>query len=642
MKHCFTSKLNVTKVILLCVNLKMRFIEFAQLLSQVEEEPSRNRVMELLAEFFKKLKDEEVQPVLSMIIGRVVPSYIPVEFNFSTKLIQKSLLSKGSFSADVVQRLLAEKGDIGSVAETLSSKLEVHDYPYTTIKKVHAELYELAVIGGKGSQEIKQNLYFDLFKKMDPLSIRYVTRIITGKLRLGTSHKTILDAISWTVVGDKGLRSLLDRAYGVRSDLGIIAEYALKGEINKLEQLKIEVGIPVASKLVEREKSAEAAFNRLGECVVQPKYDGLRTQIHYKKSGFIETGKKILGTNISFELGGGVGDVRIFSRNMESLTEMFPDIVKAVRMLNVDSIVLDSESIGYDKDKDKFISFQETMTRKRKYGILEKSVEFPIKVFVFDILFLNGKDLSRLSLADRLEALAQVFGGGTVVSGGFENKEFDKIASNQDVMTMAGSQIVRTEVELNDVFRNTLARGLEGVIVKDLKGEYTPGTRNYDWIKLKANTYEDLVDSVDCVVLGYYYGRGIRAKYGVGAFLVGVYDEKVQKFQTIAKVGSGVKDNEWEHFLQDISQFQTTSVPDNVEIDKDMMPDVVCEPKIVAVIDADEVSKSRKHTAGRDQGVGFSLRFPRMKIWGRVDKNPEQVTTVEEIRRLYEIQNSKA
>lgn len=620
----------------------MNIKDFAELLDKLENESSRNLMVEYLAEFFKKLEEKEIQPVFYMITGRVVPSYIPVEFNFSTKLIQKSLAALTNVKGGDVSEMLAEKGDIGSVAEAVSSRETVSKKVELSILDVYGILYDLAILEGKGSQEAKQQMYLELFTKVDPLSIRYITRIITGKLRLGTSHKTILDAISWAVVGDKGMRDILDRAYGVRSDIGVIAKYALRGEVKKLEGLDIEAGIPVASKLVEREKSAEAAFERLGECVVQPKYDGLRTQIHFKKDGFDKVAKSGAGINMAFDLGGGMEDVRIFSRNMESLTAMFPDIVDVIRDLHIESIVLDAESIGYDKEHDKFIPFQETMTRKRKYGIKEKSGEYPVKVFVFDILFINGRDLSRLTLTDRLGILSVLF--GKKLNNAYkvpEGIDVDNVMSGQEVLEMANSQIVDNEVDLNDIFRNALARNLEGVIVKKMDSEYIPGTRTYDWIKLKANTYEDLVDSVDCVVLGYYYGRGARARFGVGAFLVGVYNEEFRKFQSIAKVGSGVKDDEWKGFVEDIEKYRVENIPKNVEIDKEMLPDVICEPKIVVVVDADEVSKSKKHSAGRNGGVGYSLRFPRLRQWGRLDKDPEQITTVEEVEQLYKMQGKK-
>jgi len=187
---------------------------------------------------------------------------------------------------------------------------------------------------------------------------------------------------------------------------------------------------------------------------------------------------------------------------------------------------------------------------------------------------------------------------------------------------------------------------LEGIIAKDPNSYYQPGKRGYDWIKLKANTFSDLKDTVDGVIMGYYFGRGQRAKFGIGGFLVGVYNKETDTYQTIAKVGSGVKELEWEVFKDQLTTYQVNKLPLNYLINKDLWPDVLVEPKIVIEIDADEITLSKNHTAVvKDSqldksGLGYSLRFPRLKTWGR-DKLPEDTTTPLELQTLYNLGKSK-
>lgn len=614
----------------------MKFGEFVTILNNLEESTSRNEMMEALAGFLEELDKEEVRSVMYMLTGRIAPKFIPLEFNFSSKLLLKALKETLPAKVFEVDKLMNEKGDVGLVAEEV--RKEQGDAGDVEILEVYDELVKIAKYEGTGSQQMKAEAYTSLFSKLDSLGNRYLARMIVGKLRLGLSDKTILDALSWVAKGDKSYRDQLDYAYGVRADIGEIAELVLGGDFSELESLKIEPGVPVASKLVEREKSVEAVFERIPKALVQPKYDGLRMQIHYSRGGF-ESINMIAGTqDLEFSQGMKMFDlvsnesakvqtVRIFSRNMEPLTDMFPDVVEEIKKLNEgsqnfvipSSFVLDAEAIGIDPKTGEYIPFQETIKRKRKYGIKEKSEGMPVKVHIFDVLYLD-RDISQEKLVDRLETLSDL-----------SNKYF----RNSEIFEMSESVKVKSSEEVEELFLRYLDVGLEGAIVKDLESRYLPGTRNYDWIKLKANIDTSMIDTVDCVVLGYYYGRGVRAKYGIGALLVGVMNKEKDRFESIAKVGSGIKDDEWEQIVKDLKEIETGEVPDEVVIKKELVPDVLVEPKIVVVVDADEITKSKLHTAGAGKdGVGYSLRFPRLREWNRLDKSAEDVTSVGEIVKL--------
>lgn len=629
----------------------MKFIKFSKQLAELEGISSRNEMTVVLADFLKQLSKEEVSKVLYMMNGRIAPSYVPLEFNFSTKLIVRSLEEGYMVEKKELSRKLGELGDAGDLVEFVKNSKKRTASKDWEIIEVYEKLSDLALLEGTGSQKGKVEAFKLLIEQLDPLSAKYTARIIVGDLRLGLSSKTVLDAISWALAGDKSLKSDLEHGFGVRADIGLIAELALNKGIDEVNKLMIQPGIPVASKLVEREKSVEAAFERMGKCGVQMKYDGLRTQIHFSSKGFEEL------DSCFKKDGDGYGSlvfnifeqkqcrVRIFSRNMESLTDMFPDIVNVVEKYQIESIVLDAEAIGYDSKTGKFISFQETIQRKRKYGIAKKAKTIPVKVFVFDVLYLNGKDLTSVSFKDRIGILNALFG--------IENKDF-KIGSDikkeygvkiltgkeeyNEMIVLSNTQFVDDAKELRGVYSDALAYGLEGVIIKELDSKYVPGTRSYDWIKLKGNMDSELIDTVDCVVLGYYYGRGARAKFGAGAFLVGVYNKEKDRFETVAKVGSGIKDEDWPAFIKQINELKVPKVPKNVFIKRDLVPDIVCRPKIVVVVHADEISRSKNHSAGVDEkdkdSKGFSLRFPRLKEWGRIDKEPEQVTSVEELKGM--------
>ncbi len=600
----------------------MKFKQFAELLDKLENTAGRNEMTEILAEFLPKLSEEEIKPTMYLMQGRLVPTYIDIEFNISRKLAMKALASyvhpasqeimkvSEADPLSEIESLFSELGDVGLVAEQILGSVSRHEEAGLSIMEVYSSLKDIADFSGTGSQEQKMRGVGSLVNKLDPISARYVVRMVIGNLRLGLSAKTVLDTLSWVKAGDKSLRAEIERAYGARGDIGMIAEIVLATQdddlLKELKEIKVEAGIPVAAKLVEREKTSETVFERLGECVIQPKLDGLRAQLHMTDKG----------------------EVQIFSRNMENLTNSFPDLVSSLKKLKVKSIVLDSEAVGFDFENDTFLPFQETMQRRRKHNTEETALEIPVKAMVFDILFLDGKDLTQDPLQDRLKLLEKITKDSKVTK-----------------IEMLESPVVKSQDELEEIFREYIGEGLEGLIAKKLDTPYEPGTRNYDWIKLKANSRSDMVDTVDVVVLGYYSGRGVRAKFGMGALLVGLPDTRDGKYYSVAKVGTGMKDDDWLKIKSDLSEYEMKNEPENVVVNTSLKPNTWVKPEIVMEIDADEITRSPSHTTAQDlkanfeldtKGKGLSLRFPRMKVWNR-DKKAEQATSVQELIKMYEL-----
>ncbi len=599
---------------------------FSQLLEKLENTASRNEVTEYLAAALPEFSSAEVAAAMYMLQGQLAPTFRSIEFNLSQKLalraVSEFVLSESSDdNVELVTKLFKQFGDLGGLIESLklNHKDRLRELASTDIQKeysileIHKRLVEIAELEGKGSQEAKMSGFSQLMLELDALSARYVARIVIGKLRLGVSEKTMLDAFSHVVVGDKSMRSEIERAFGAKADIGDLARLVLEHMENKedlhlvLGKIELTPGIPVASKLVEREKTAEKVFDRLGAHLVQPKLDGMRAQIHFDRSK---------------------GIAEVFSRNMERLTDMFPDILEAVANLSIESAVIDSEVIGYDYENDAYLPFQETMQRRRKYDIDETAAAIPVRSMAFDLLYLNGEDISQRPLQDRVEALKNLL---TVPE-----------------IQLLDSPLVQTAAELDKYFREKIGAGLEGVICKKLDTTYDPGTRNFDWIKLKANTQSDMVDTLDVVVVGYFVGRGARAKFGIGALLTAVYDEAADKFYSVAKVGSGFTDAHLEQIAKDLEPITLDSAVDNVQVSNQLTPDVWVAPKYVIEVEADEITRSPSHTAAAGIKAefevsvpekGLSLRFPRLKVWNR-DKNPEQATTIKELLRIYQLRKA--
>jgi DNA ligase-1 len=617
----------------------MLFQQFSLFLQQLETTPSRNQMTILMAQVFDQLDEKEVPIAMYLMQGRLVPKYIALEFNFSRKLALRALseLVENNGEKSKVKELFSELGDVGLVAEILvkninEGKNQILQFDLEEVEKkdlnileVYQKLKNIAEASGKGSQDEKLKQYANLLKRLDPLSARYATRIIIGELRLGLSDKTILDSLSWYSVGDKSIRNLIDAAFGARADLGELAQIIIKAKrensVEKaLKTITVEVGTPIASKLVEREANSEKVWKRMPNCFVQPKLDGLRGQIHYRRQ-----------SAVSSQLSA------VFSRNMEDMTEQFPELIEAVKNLEVDSIILDSEILGYDSTKELYLTYQETMQRKRKYDISDFARDIPVKAFCFDILYLNGEDLTSKPIEERIALLREILQEGMINESRLQNN-----------LIMLETKQMNSEDELETYFKKQVEDNhLEGIITKEAGSIYEPGTRNFKWIKLKANTRSDLVDTIDVVVMGYYSGKGSRAKFKVGTLLTGVYNPVDDKFYSIGKVGSGFSEEDLKQIYEDLQKIRTIEKPEVYEVAKPLHPDVWVEPKIIMEVTADEITRSPVHTAAigltssvpkDDPSKGLSIRFPRMKIWNRDKELPN---TVGEIVRMYELRKGK-
>ena len=609
----------------------MQFKIFANFLDEIENTKSRNEIAEKVSNFLKNLDQQDIKPVSYMLTGKIKPDFLNIEFNFSEKQIINTIIhnirnitkqdvlfylnttQSRSNNTDYLQNLenYLRKNNIDEAIYQIRQSYNINSNELT-IQEVYKKLLELSQISGKGSQEKKSEVFFYLFKNLDPLSIKHIIRIIIGKTRTGLSNKTLIDAISMLITNNKSLSEQIEYKFGILPDIGEITERVTIGiksgeKIEKiLENIKPQVLVPILPKLVEREESSQKAFERIPISIVQPKLDGLRGQIHIKNR-----------------------EVKIYSRNLEDLTEHFPEIVESTKELfKTDSAILDSEIIGYDLQNKKFLEYQQTMTRRRKYEVDKYKESVPVVAMCFDLLFYKDIDLTNKPLNTRIKTLQDIL----------KNKYKSRLLMLETVE-------IRDLNELENYFNLQLNKNLEGIIIKDPDSTYEPGTRNYKWIKLKANTVDSLVDTIDVTVMGYYYGKGSRNKFGFGALLVGIWDEEKEEYTSLAKLGSGFTEDNIETLYQQISKLETKNKPNNYNVSKDLFPDVWVEPKLILEIIADEITLSPIHTTAQtynlkqiNENKGLSVRFPRFKRI-RTDKN--QPTTTKEIINFYNIRKSK-
>ncbi len=569
----------------------MTFLELSIYFKKLEETASRNLMTVVLAELFQKASPDEIGEICYLLLGRVAPLYKAIEFGVADKFVIRAIAQAYFKDSKNVLAAFKKYGDLGETAQLLHTGKGKS----LTVGAVFARLYEITQASGPGSQEKKITTLARLLASVNALSARYIARIPLDKLRLGFSDMTMLDGLSWMLVGDKSLREQLELAYNVRPDIGFIAQTVKTSGIEELTNVKAKVGAPILACLCQRLPSADEMIKKMGSVAVEGKYDGVRVQIHYKKVQSEEC------------------KVQSFSRNLENTTKMFPELQDIEEQLDAKEVILDSEAVGVDPKTGKLIPFQETMTRKRKHGIAEKSLSVPLKFFVFDILYKNGQDLLNVPFSDR-------------------RKELEKTIKSGDLLVISPQIITDSAVDIRKYHDEQLSKGLEGTVVKKLNSPYEPGRRGYSWVKFKEEEGKTgkLADTIDAVVMGYYRGEGKRTGFGIGAFLVGV--KKGESFVTITKIGTGVSDQLWRDLNKAFSRQSSAVRPkEYLQVNKLFIPDVWVKPEIVVEITGDDLTKSPTH------GAGVAVRFPRL-VRIRMDKSRQQITTVAEVKKMYEQQ----
>lgn len=561
------------------------------------------------------LDAKEVEKAIFLSLGYLNPPYEQIRFNMADKMVIRALELCYGLEKQKVDNLYTSSGDLGDVAESLA-KSGKDDNSSSTVNSIHEKLCDLASEEGAGSQDRKIVSLSELLKTMTPLSAKYTIRIVLGTTRLGFTEQTVIDALSKLLFGNKTASRKIEEVYNIHPNVGFIARVLKEKGVEGLDGIKIETGVPVLSQKAQRLSDPEEILEKMrGRAWIEYKLDGTRVQLHMdrKKTG-LDTK---LDQNTLFAFNKDAVMVKTFTRNLEENTYQFPDVVEsALDQIDAESIILDGEAIGYDGKTGRYIPFQDMMQRKRKHDVGDYAKQIPLKYIVFDVLYLNGKSMTGESLEVR-------------------NKTLEKVINKGGVLEVAQHLETSDPAELWQFFETSKEKNLEGIMVKTPTSPYRAGAREFSWIKLKRSNTDILEDTIDCVVLGYYFGRGTRANFGIGGFLCGIWDNKEQIFTTLTKVGTGLKDEEWVELKKMCDRNKIKEPAKNISFPKTLTPDVWVKPEIVVELGGDEISVSQNHTSG------YALRFPRL-IKFRDDKSATDTTSPKEILALHRSQRKSA
>jgi len=541
--------------------------------------------------------------VVYLIQGKLWPDFSGLpEIGLGEKLLIKAIALGTGREEKEVEITLRKTGDLGEVAYSLKGEGESSGLlAYVggvegelTVEEVHEKLSKVALATGSGSRDVKIRTMAGLIKRATALEAKYIVRFVDGKLRLGIGDATVLDALSQAFGGSK---TEVERAYNIRADLGQIAKLLAEGGPEAISSVKVTVGVPVRVMLAERLADTEEIMEKMGgKALVDYKYDGERAQIHRK-------GEK----------------VTIFSRRMENITSQYPDVVLWTKdYVEAEEVICEGEIVAVDPETGEMRPFQELMHRKRKNDVQEAIAQYPVNLFLFDLLYLNGQEYITKGQLERRRKLEEILKKG------------------QDKIRIAESIIVEEKGKLEEFFFKAISEGAEGVMVKSIAPEaiYQAGARGWLWIKLKRDYKSEMADTVDLVVVGAIYGRGKRGGK-LSSLVLAAYDESSDTFQTVCRVASGFSDQELEEMQNLIRKY---TIPHrHPRVNSNAEADVWVEPALVMEVRGAELTLSPMHTCclgAYREGMGISIRFPRFIRW-REDKSPEDATTTTEILEMY-------
>jgi len=519
------------------------FAEFARICKTLESTTKRNEKVAAIASFLKSLQAEELVPAVTFLSGRPFPQS------------DQRVLDVGGQTLWKIDR------------RTNQSTLIVKP---ATIMDVYETFNQIAKAAGSGSRRRKEILVETLLGRITNSDVEYLMRIIFGEMRTGAVEGVILEAIALASnTPIEGIR----RAYMLLGELGQTANLSLTQGPNAIQTVKVQLFVPIKPMLAEMAQDlGEVIKEHGGITALEYKYDGARIQIHGKEKS-----------------------VRVFSRRLTDVTESLPDIVQLVKdriSTSSKEFLLEGEVVAIGQD-DKPFPFQDLMRRFRRVREIQSMAKrIPLRLHLFDIVYLNGKMLIDEPYEERWKTLQALVGpellATRVVTG--------KVEDGKELMERA------------------IKSGHEGIMAKDLKSNYTPGVRGKKWFKIKP------VETIDIVITAAEWGSG-RRKGWLSNYHLGVRDDRTGGYSMIGKTFKGLTDEEFATITKKLLQIETRETKYTVYV----------KPLIVAEVAFNEIQRSPHYQSG------FALRFARINRL-REDKGPEDADTLERLTLLYEKQ----
>jgi DNA ligase 1 len=407
----------------------VRYQIIAEAYRDLEAASARLELIDRLASLVRQTPTELLPTVALLCQGQIAPDFAGVELGLNERLAARAVATANGVPPEQVLALARETGDLGLAAERLLQDAPGARPATLEVGVVFDTLHQVAAAEGTGSQGRKLAGLGSLLQQATPLEARYLVRTCTGSLRLGIGTATILDALAEVHAGGRKVRPMLERAYNICSDLGLVAATLAAGGLAEVEAMQVRAGNPVRPMLAQRLSEPGEILAKLGgACAAEYKYDGIRVQAHRTADGALE----------------------LYTRRLDRVSTQFPEVVKLLQEhLGPREAILEGEVVAFDPASGELRPFQDVMFRRRKYGITEAVSDYPVSMFCFELLYADGTDLTRLPYLERRAALAEAI-------------------TTAPRLRLATAEQVDDEAEMERVFEQAVAEGCEGVICKSV------------------------------------------------------------------------------------------------------------------------------------------------------------------------------
>lgn len=550
------------------------FKSLADLCEELEATTKRLRMIDLVSDFLNNLEAEEIEPAVSMILGRSFPKWSQQTLDVSWATLTGIIRRLTKVDWKVFTEAFGKTGDVGSATKILfeSSRVGKQSTLFErklTILEVRRSFEAIAQPAGSGSREKKERLIEALLSLASSLEAKCLIKIFIGEMRTGFYEGLMEQAVS------KAFQiplEIVQKATMTIGDVGDVAAMAKNQGKEALLKVGFRVFRPVGLMLAQTASDvAEALKEHGGETAFEHKLDGARVQIH------------MCGN-----------DVRIFSRRLTDVTPSLPEIVQLVRKnVKAENAILEGEVIAVDSQGYP-IPFQHVMRRfKRVHAVEDMIKKIPVKLYLFDVLYLDGESLISLPYTQRRQILADHTG---------------EIQLAKQLVTDKMEEAERFLKEAMDV-------GHEGLVAKKLDGEYTPGIRGKRWLKIKP-----VLEPLDLVIVAAEYGYGRRHEW-LSDYYLAARDAETGEFLMVGKTFKGLTDAEIIEMTERLKELTI----------REEGRRVVVIPRVVVEVLYNEIQKSPKYECG------MALRFARINRI-REDKAAEEADTIQRVREIYEKQ----
>lgn len=548
----------------------MEFRKLAALCDRLEATSGRNEMVGLVARFLRELGPEELGPAVVFLLGRPFPRWSPKTLEVSWATLHGVILRVTGIGPEEFAAAFDRTGDLGAATALAfetgrrGQQTVLLERPLT-ILEVEKLFDRVAGLKGPGVRVRRERLLETVLGRATPQEAKYLVKIIIGEMRTGFQEGLMELAVAEAFgVPYETIR----RATMFAGEVADVARVArVRGE-EGVRGIRPEVFRPIRPMLAQNVDGVEEVLEvHPGRTAFEHKIDGARVQIH--KSG---------------------ARVRIFSRRLTDVTESLPEIVRSIRQgVRARDAILEGEVVALDR-RGRPRPFQYLMQRFRREREVGQMVrELPLRLYLFDLLYLDGESLVDFGYVERRERLGQITD-----------------------LQLTRQLITGDPREAERFLKEALAEGHEGLMAKELGSPYVPGIRGKRWLKVKP-----VLEPLDLVIVAAEYGYGRRRAW-LSDYYLAARDPETGEFPVVGKTFKGLTDRELAEMTRRLRELKIAREGRRVRV----------RPQVVVEVAYNEIQRSPKYTCG------MALRFARITRI-RDDLDPEDADTIQRVREIY-------